>query len=56
MIQVLKQNKANLKPKARKKQLDKLMRLSDEVREVALKDYYTFCKEKAAKAFIEWRI
>ena len=32
------------------------MRLGDEVRDVALKNYFHFCKERAAKAFIEWRI
>ena len=32
------------------------MALDDEVREVALKTYFHFCKEKQAKAFIEWRI
>ena len=56
MIQEVKKNKANLKPTVRKKRLDQLLRLSDEVREVALNKYFQFCKEKAAKSFIEWRI
>ena len=32
------------------------MGLGDEVREVALKSYFHLCKEKQAKAFIDWRI
>ena len=45
-----------MKPAVRKKRLDKLLRLSEEVREATLTSYYQFCKERAAKAFIEWRI
>ena len=34
----------------------KLIRLSDEIREVVLESYFHYCKEKAAKTFIDWRI
>lgn len=40
----------------RKKRLNLLIGLSEEVREVTLKQYFHFCKEKAAKRFIDWRI
>ena len=32
------------------------MSLEDEARDVALKNYFSLCKEKAAKSFIEWRM
>lgn len=56
MVQQLKSDNSNLKSSVRKKRLQKLMRISEEVREEALKSYFGFCKERAAKAFIEWRI
>ena len=33
-----------------------MMRLNDEVRDHALKAYFHYCKERHAKAFIEWRV
>ena len=56
MVMELKKAKTGMKPAVRKKRLDKIMRLSEEVREATLTSYYRFCKERAAKAFIEWRI
>lgn len=47
-----KQNSAAL----RKKQVRRLAECSDDVREHALKAYFHYCKEKAAKNFIDWRI
>ena len=44
------------KDTAKKKKISNLMRLTDEVRDHALKAYFHYCKEKAAKNFIEWRI
>ena len=56
MMQNLKQLKGKMKESIRRKRLKKLIRLSDEVKDTTLKSYYSFCKERAAKAFIEWRI
>ena len=42
--------------KDKKKKHKKLTKMGDEVREVALKSYFHYCKEQAAKKFIEWRI
>ena len=56
MIQNLKKPTKKKKENLRKKRLGSLMRLGDDVREVCLKSYFTLCKEKAAKKFINWRI
>ena len=32
------------------------MRLGEEAREATLTSYFRFCKERAAKAFMDWRI
>ena len=56
MVQNLKAIKSKKKEALRKKRVAKLMRLGDEVRDIALKNYFHFCKERAAKVFIEWRI
>lgn len=39
-----------------KKSLGKLMTIEDSARDQALKSYFSLCKERAAKTFIEWRI
>ena len=54
--QVLIQNLQSQKATAKDKRLAKLIRLSDEIREVVLESYFHYCKEKAAKTFIDWRI
>lgn len=56
MIQNLNQQKSKKKEGIRKKRIEKLYMLGDEVRDYALKCYYHYCKENAARAFIEWRI
>jgi len=56
MIQNLNQLRSKKKESMRKRRISKLIRLDDEVRDYALKTYYHFCKENAARAFIEWRI
>lgn len=56
MIKNLKKGTTKKKDALRKKRLNKLLRLTDEVREVALKNYFHYCKEKAAKIFIDWRV
>ena len=30
--------------------------MGDDVRDIALKEYFKLCKEKSAKRFIDWRI
>ena len=56
MIQNLKKPTTKKKESLRKKRLNKLMRVGDDVREVCLKSYFHLCKEKAARKFIDWRI
>ena len=57
MINNLKKQSNNRKKEAqRKKRLAALMRLTEDVREHALKTYFHYCKEKAAKNFIDWRM
>ena len=56
MVHNLKEQKSKKKEALRIKRIAKLMRLGDEVRDEALKCYFHFCKERAAKAFIEWRV
>lgn len=56
MIKNLKKGTTKKKDALRKKRLSKLLRLTDEVREVALNNYFHYCKEKAAKNFIDWRM
>ena len=55
MIQNLKKS-IKKKNSQRAKRLKWLMQLTDEVREHALKSYFHYCKEKAAKNFLDWRI
>lgn len=40
----------------KKRHLQRIIRVGDDVRECALKNYFHLCKEKAAKRFIEWRV
>mmetsp|Transcript_30110 Transcript_30110/g.39976 ORF Transcript_30110/g.39976 Transcript_30110/m.39976 type:complete len:86 (+) Transcript_30110:745-1002(+) len=56
MIDNLKKPGPRKKETLRKKRLALLMRMNDEVREHALKAYFHYCKERAAKNFIDWRI
>lgn len=56
LIQNLKKPGQKKKEKLRKKRLNKLLCLTEAVREKTLKLYFHICKEKAAKKFIEWRI
>lgn len=44
------------KEAARKRRLKTLVNMDEEVREHALKTYFHYCKEKAAKNFINWRM
>jgi hypothetical protein len=56
MIHNLKKPTTRKKDGLRKKRLNNLIRVGDDVREVCLKSYFHLCKEKAAKKFMDWRI
>ena len=56
MIENLKKPGPKKKEGARRKHLQAIMRVKEDLREHALKSYFHYCKERAAKNFIEWRI
>ena len=56
MVQNLFKPGIKKKEKDRKRRLKALIDMNDDVREHSLQVYYHYCKEKAAKSFLEWRI
>lgn len=56
MIENLKKPGPKKKEASRRKHLQAIMRVKEDLREHALKSYFHYCKERAAKSFIEWRI
>lgn len=56
MINNLKKKGLRKKEAARKRRVNLLENMTDEVRDHALKAYFHYCKEQAAKCFIEWRM
>ena len=56
MLENLKKKAPRKKEAARKKRLKLLMKMKEEVRDHALAAYFHYCKEKAAKNFIFWRM
>ena len=56
MIDNLKKKGPKKKEAARRRRLNLLMKMTEEVRDHSLKAYFHYCKEKAAKSFIFWRM
>ena len=56
LLQTLKGKIKKKKCLIKKKLIKRITEMGDDVRDIALKEYFKLCKEKSAKRFIDWRI